>query len=530
MASRSQSAHGSTSSVEQIKVLLIDDEADSLYPTLAQNLSPLGFELTKESDPTRALAAIQISAPQVILLDLHFPGDERRGDGRTAGGELLATIAQKFESTPVIVFTTRLDDVDIPLERFDRQPQGYFAKPNFTRDFGWAERLGQAIRDAIDTARFAHAPEAGDLGFLIGHTKEMQEVAARVRTAARNALTVLIYGETGSGKRLVAEAIHRLSERKGKFEHYNCSGAHIETLDSTLFGHERGAFTGANETKPGLFDLADKGTLFLDELQDIPIPVQNKLMTVVESGTFRPMGAKNDKKVDVRLIVATNHNLSDLVADHVLREDLAYRLGVSLIFLPPLRQRISDLPELFKIFVAQANKATRRDILPILRPETEHKLKKHHWSGNIRELEASILRAVAATRSNVLLPEDIEFLSLARPRPVGEEVIPSLSIVPEASTSMSVASSSLTATLTDHLESLDMRARYDFLKNQGSDLQKGVLKELTRRLRVRTGKRVGHKTLAAALDPLDNPERDLNRIRQFLHACGLQLTRLDFNQ
>ena len=531
MASRSQPTRERNPSVERIKVLLIDDEADSLFPILAQHLNSLGFELSKEPDAIRTLAAIQANDPHVILLDLHFPGDESRGDGRTAGGALLTEIRQKFTSIPVVVFTTRLDDVDIPLEAFDEQPHGYFAKPNFANDTGWAERLAQAMRDAIDTARSAHAPDESGLGFVVGQTKEMLDAVARVRTAARNALTVLIYGETGSGKQLAAEAIHNLSGRSGRFEHYNCSGAHIETLDSTLFGHVRGAFTGAIDTKPGLFELADNGTLFLDEFQDIPMMVQNKLMTVVEGGAFRPMGDKNNKKVDVRLILATNYNLSDLVADGVLREDLAYRLGVSLIFLPPLRQRMSDIPQLFKIFVGKANEATGRLVLPTLRRETQHKLEKHNWPGNIRELEATILRAVAQTSSNVLLPEDIEFLPIGRFRPAGQAAASTLSsTAPQSATQMGVVPASLTTTLTDHLESLEKRARYSFVKGHGRELQKDIVVEFTRRLRDRTGKRITHKALAAELDPLDNPERDLNKIRQFLHACGVQLTQLECNQ
>jgi two-component system response regulator PilR (NtrC family) len=528
MASQSRPSREKSPPGERIQVLLIDDEADSLFPILAQHLTSLGFDLNKESDATSALATIQATAPQIILLDLHFPGDERRDDGRTAGGELLVKIRRQFSSIPVVVFTTRLDDIDIPLETFDEQAHGYFAKPSFANDASWPKRLAQTMRDAIDTGRFAHSPDDDQLGFLVGQTKEMHEVVARIRTAARTALTVLIYGETGSGKQLAAEAIHRLSGRTGRFEHYNCSGAHLETLDSTLFGHLRGAFTGANETKAGLLELSDKGTLFLDELQDVPIAVQNKLLIFVETGVFRPMGATSDKKVDVRLIVATNHSLSDLVADGVLREDLAYRLGVSLIFLPPLRQRKTDLPGLFRIFVAKANKTANRNVLPVLRPETLHKLEAHRWSGNIRELEAAILRAVAHTNSNILLPEDIEILPVARIQPTQSQDAPSGTAL--SSPPAGVAPVSLALTLTNYLESLDVGARYDFIKSHGRDLQKEILIEVTRRLRERTGRRVTHKALALELDPLVSPERDLNKIRQFLFACGVQLTQLDFNQ
>lgn len=518
MVSRSQAAKEGKLSVVRTSVLLIDDEAGSLFPTLAQNLDPLGFDLAKETNPARAVTVIQRSMPQLILLDLHFPGDERRSDRRTAGGELLTEIRRKFKLIPVIVFTTRLDDVDIPLERFNEQPHGYFAKPDFTGDPDWPKRLGQAMRNAIDSVVFAQSLDEENLGFLVGQTKEMQDVAARIRTAARNTLSVLIYGETGSGKRLAAEAIHKLSGRQGRFEYYNCAGADVDKLDCALFGYARGTLTSANETRLGLFELAENGTLFLDELQDIPMPLQSKLMTAIESGVFLSKGVKKDQRADVRLIFATNHNLSDLVADGLLREDLAFRLSASFISLPPLQRRMEDLPELFKIFVSKANAVTSRNVLPTLRPETRLVLEAHCWTGNIQELEATILRAVAQTNSNVVLPADIEFLNLARH---GTE---------EASPATGSSPAALIASLTDHLESLDIHVRYNFVKNQGRDMQRGILEELTRRLRVRTGKRIDHKTLAATLDPLDDPDRDLNRIRQFLHACNLKLTQLECNR
>jgi DNA-binding NtrC family response regulator len=519
MASRRPPPPDGNSSIERINVLLVDDEADSLFPVLVQHLNSLGFELIKESDAARALTTIEASIPDVVLLDLHFPGDERRSDGRTAGGAILTDIRQKFESVPVVVFTTRLDDIDTPLETFDEQPHGYFAKPNFADDAGWPERLAQAMRDAIYTARSAQVPHEDDLGFYVGETKEMREVAARIRTAARNSLAVLIYGEAGSGKRLAAEAIHNLSNRTGRFEHYNCAGARTEMLDSTLFGHVRGISPGARETNPGLIELADNGTLFLDELHDIPAPVQDRLLTLIENKTLKPMEGKSAKKVDVRLIVATNHNLSDLVADGVLREDLAYHLGALLVFLPPLRDRTIDLPELVKIFVAKANSAANRNVLPIVRPETQRKLEEHRWSGNVRELEATILRAVAQTSSNILLPADIEFVSIARTREIEH-----------ASGSSVLSTAALALTLADHLESLKKGERYAFLKGLTRDLQKALVIEFVCRLRGRTGKRVTHKALAFELDFLDNTERDLNKIRQFLHACGVRLTQLDYNQ
>lgn len=530
MASRSPSENAGSASGNRVRVLLIDDEADTLLPTLAQALEPMGFEFIKESRSDRALDAAQTTKPDVILLDLHFPGDDRQA-GPTTGGRLLTEIRRRFDSIPVVVFTTRLDDVDIPLEAFDEQPHGYFSKPDFGGGRAWADALAATMRNAIETVRRAADPDAGDLGFLVGKTREMREVAARIRAAAGNALTVLIYGETGTGKQRAAEAIHRLSERKGRFEHFNCSGVHDETLESTLFGNERGAFTGAVAAKHGLFELADGGTLFLDEIQRMPMALQNKLMLVVESGIARRMGATEDRKVDVRLIVAANHSLSDLVADGVLREDLAYRLSQALISLPPLRQRMDDLPGLFRIFAAKTSKDLKKSVSDTLRPEVQARLSAHAWNGNIRELETTIMRAVARTNSNVLLPQDIEFVPLRRSgREGGAAGLPEAG---DASPAVAAVGGASTATvvqaLTDQLESLPVSQRYAFLLGQGREMQKGILIEVIRRLRSRTGRKVKHRILAAALDPLTNEETDLERIRQFV--CGhVKLTELDCNQ
>ena len=193
---------------DPVRVLLIDDEADSLLPPLAQDLEPMGFSFEKESSASRALQSVERARPDVILLDLHFPGDERLAL-RTTGGKLLAEIRSRFSATPVVVFSTRLDDVDIPLENFDEQPHAWFAKPAFEQDQTWPIELAALLRNAIDSAKLNDAELRDQLAFVVGKTDAMRRVAASVRSAARNSLNVLIYGETGTGKQLVAEAIRR---------------------------------------------------------------------------------------------------------------------------------------------------------------------------------------------------------------------------------------------------------------------------------------------------------------------------------
>ena len=509
---------------EPIRLLLIDDEADTLSPVLAQGLDPLGFSLTRENDPAKALRTVADCAPDAILLDLHFPGDDESDEEGTTGGRLMTQIRRESGSVPVLVFTTRLDDVDIPLETFEERPHGYFAKPEFDRQERWACQLARAVRDAIAAAGHARATEAGDLDFLVGQTRAMHEAAAAIRTAAGNRLTVLIYGETGTGKRRAAEAIHKLSGRTGRFEHYNCSGAGFGTAQTTLFGGASG---------PGLLELAGgRGTLFLDEIQDLPTDLQDRVVTAAEIGTLRRTGAASDPAIDVRLIVATNHSLSDLVADGVLREDLAYRLAGGLpVSLPPLRQRMADLPALFAWLVERANEETERQVSTVLRPETQKTLEVHAWPGNIRELKSTLTRAVATTSSNVLLPGDIALVPIARPDAArsGPEEQP-VAPLPREHAAASGTIDQAVAALTDRLVSLPVNGRYEFLKSQGDSLRKDVLVEFVRRLRAEAGKRIQHKVLAAELDPLEDPERDLNRIRQFLHGSGVRLTRLEFNR
>lgn len=518
---------------EPIKVLLIDDEADTLLPRLRQHLRGEGFAIEKETEASRTEQAIGRHAPNLVLLDLHFPGDDRPCDGRTTGGKLLTGIRRQHPALPVLVFTTRLDDHDHPLETFEERPHGRFAKSVLDNNSNWPAILSQAVRDAMATARFEHEAHDDNFGFLIGQTQAMREVAARIRTAARNRLPVLIYGETGTGKQRAAEAIHRLSSRAGRFEQLNCSGIDESTLEAKLFGHERGAYTGAATAREGLFELADGGTLFLDEIQRMPMALQNKLMLVIEQGKIRRMGATADRKVDVRLVAATNDNLSDLVDEDLLRKDLAHRLCGGLdIALPALRDRLADLPVLFEHFVDKANGELGRHVLTVLRNETRKVLEAHAWPGNIRELEATVCRAVATTTSNVLLPEDIQFVPLApRSKPAAP---PSAEPQPEETSDpygvKTASDDALIASLCDRLEALPLEQRYAFVLEQGTAFRAGVLIEFICRLRQRKGRKIRGKELATALDPCDGGERDFAKIRQLLSSCGISLSRLECNQ
>jgi transcriptional regulator with GAF, ATPase, and Fis domain len=237
---------------------------------------------------------------------------------------------------------------------------------------------------------------------IIGNSPALEAVLEQVERVAPTGSTVLIQGETGTGKELIAHAIHNLSSRCGRpFVRLNCAAIPLDLLESELFGHEKGAFTGAIAQKIGRFELADKGTLFLDEVGDIPAALQPKLLRVLQEQEFERLGSTRTHRVDVRLVAATNRNLMDMVDQGNFRSDLYYRLNVFPILLPPLRERREDIPDLVMHFVEILGRRIGREIEHIP-PETMSALRSHPWPGNIRELQNLIERAVILSNQGVL--------------------------------------------------------------------------------------------------------------------------------
>jgi DNA-binding NtrC family response regulator len=244
---------------------------------------------------------------------------------------------------------------------------------------------------------------------IIGNSRALQDVFKIVGRVARTDAPVLVSGESGTGKELVANAIHEYSPRsKNTMIAINCGAIPENLLESELFGHEKGAFTGAINRRAGLFEQCDGGTLFLDEIGDMPAPVQVKLLRVLQDGTFTRVGGHDLQKSDVRIVAATNKNLAEEVAHDRFREDLFYRLNVVEIHLPPLRARAEDIPLLAEYFLRLTIK--RNGIAPIrLSDEALEHLQNHRWPGNVRELENTIARACALANTDMLLPSDIPF-------------------------------------------------------------------------------------------------------------------------
>ena len=243
---------------------------------------------------------------------------------------------------------------------------------------------------------------------IIGQSDRMQEVFGAVHSVAPSKANVLLRGESGTGKELIAKAIHYMSPRaKGPFIKFNCASIPEGLLESELFGHEKGAFTGAMAMRKGRFELADGGTIFLDEIGDLPLALQPKILRVLQEKEFERVGGEKTTKVDVRLIAATGRNLEDLVSEGKFREDLYYRLNVVPVFLPPLREKIEDIPLLSEYFLKKYNEENQKSVS--IASDALNTLINYDWPGNVRELENTIERLVVMSRGKVITPSDLPF-------------------------------------------------------------------------------------------------------------------------
>jgi len=263
-------------------------------------------------------------------------------------------------------------------------------------------------RSGEQRARRGAREELPFVDTIVGRAGGLRGILALVEAVAPTNMTVLIAGETGTGKEVIARAIHELSPRRHQnLVKVNCAAIPAGLLESELFGHERGAFTGAVSSHVGRFALADQGTLFLDEVGDMPLELQPKLLRVLQEGEFEAVGSTRTTRVDVRVVAATNQDLKRMAQDREFREDLYYRLNVFPIFLPPLRERKADIPELVECFVRQFADSMDKSIEPIPH-ETMRSMVRHHWPGNIRELQNYIARGVILSNGGVFEPAPLE--------------------------------------------------------------------------------------------------------------------------
>jgi DNA-binding NtrC family response regulator len=370
-----------------MNVLIVDDE-ESQRLALASMISGWGFNVQTAGDGVEALDKLNTFVPNVVVTDLMMP--------RMDGFELMKRLAMDGSMPPAIVLTA-FGNIETAIQTIhDLGAFWFLEKPiQATALRVLLERAGSQSRLTEETERLQRQlSNMGVLVDMVGTSKAMQQVFDVIRQVAPSKAAVLVCGESGTGKELVARAIHQLSPRRGgPFIPLNCAAVPETLMESALFGHEKGAFTGALERSSGCFELAQHGTLLLDELAEMPSGTQAKLLRVLEDSRVRRLGGKSEISVDVRIVAATNRNVDDALKKGDLREDLYYRLNVFQILLPPLRSRLEDVPVLSETLIANLNRKHSCKITSIA-PEVLDAFQRHSWPGNVRELRNVLERAV----------------------------------------------------------------------------------------------------------------------------------------
>ena len=370
----------------QRPVLVVVDDEQGILDLVSRFASRAGFDVVTCSGGREAIEYLQRHRADLLMVDLRMPD--------VGGLDVLRTV-RETDAQCQAVLMTGFASVDTAVEAIKLGAMDYLSKP---LDFGRLERLLTSVREEIERRRSLLTLEsdvARRLEFcgMVGRGPVMQDLFGMIRRLAPHVRTALVSGETGTGKELVARALHKVGPRRERrFVTVNCSAV-VETLfESELFGHMRGAFTGASENKPGLFETADGGTLFLDEIGELPLSVQAKLLRVLELGEVHRVGSLEPRRVNVHVIAATNRELRAEVAAGRFRSDLYYRLNVVEITLPPLRERREDIPYLTAAFIRDTSERLQKPVLG-LTPGAERLLGAAAWDGNVRELRNVVERA-----------------------------------------------------------------------------------------------------------------------------------------
>ena len=381
------------------KILIVDD--DKAHRTMLKaNLAGAGYDIVEAADGDQILPVLAGNDVDLILLDLKME--------RMNGLEALKLLREKGQLEPVIVITA-FSSIESAVEAMKNGAVDYVTKPVdidalklcINKVLG-SESVYKEYQDSQNrsTTQF-------DFNNIIGHSQAIQKVFETITLVAPSDATVLINGESGTGKELIAASLHLNSNRKAKpYIRVNCAALHENLLESELFGHEKGAFTGADKMRPGRFELANHGTLFLDEIGDMSLQTQAKILRVLQEGEFERVGGSSTLSVDVRLITATHRNLNEMVEKSTFRQDLFYRLSVVPIKLPPLRSRTEDIPALAVFFLQRYAKKNKKDIKGF-HPQTLLLMSRYSWPGNIRELENAIERAVILCPGEQITPREL---------------------------------------------------------------------------------------------------------------------------
>jgi two-component system nitrogen regulation response regulator NtrX len=388
------------------RVLVVDDEA-AIRDTMRMILEYDGHEVLVAGSGQEALALAERENPDLVFLDIKMPGAD--------GLEVLSRLRTANDALPVVIISahgtaaTALEAGRLGAFRFIEKP--------LSKDY-----VLDAVREGLELATLRREnrqlrSELGARHQLIGESASLKQIMEQVRRAAPTNATVLILGESGVGKELIARAIHRNSLRaRERFVQVNCAAIPEELIESELFGHERGAFTGATEKQVGKFEMADKGTIFLDEVGDMSAKTQAKVLRVLQEGEVERLGSSRTIKVDVRVIAATNKDLEEEIAEGRFREDLYFRLSVIPVHVPALRERIDDIPALVQYFVVQFARENNRRA-PRFAPAALEALKLARWRGNIRELRNVVERLLIMSDRELIEGDDVRAVIRPDPRP-----------------------------------------------------------------------------------------------------------------
>ena len=384
----------------QPHILVVDDDA-MIGEQLENLFNHIGYNVTVTNRAEQALALLEKEDVDLVVTDIRLPGID--------GVELTKQIAERWSDVPVIV-VTGYGDIDTAVEVLKLGASDYIVKP-FS-----AAAIHESTRVSLEKAKLFmeirhlrhRLQESCEFGGMLSRTPEMHRVFEIIRTVAPTDSTVVVEGETGTGKELVASAIHYQSQRRDRpFVTINCGGFPESLLESELFGYERGAFTGANQARPGKIEMAHGGTLFLDEIENMPISMQVKLLLVLNDQRVQRLGSNHWTRVDMRIIAASNIPLKDLVAQGRMRSDFFYRIHVIQIELLPLRQRLDDIPILVQDFLRHHPVAIRKKIADISQSGLD-RLMGYSWPGNIRELQNVLEKAIILGKSRVINGTDLD--------------------------------------------------------------------------------------------------------------------------
>jgi two-component system response regulator HydG len=395
------------SATERERILVVDDAPDALE-LIERNLTASGYQVFTAPGAVEAIRILDATPVDLVITDLKMP--------KVSGLDLVQHVRENLKDTEVMMITG-YPTIEGAVTAVKAGSQEYLTKP-FT-----GEELLSAVRRVLDVlqarrnAQSAPAQVPSSLAGLIGESKAMRKVFQAIGKAASTRATVLISGESGTGKELAARAIHYNSSRaSAPFVPVNCGSIPENLLESELFGHVKGAFTGASEARAGFFQTADGGTIFLDEISDTSLAMQAKLLRVLQDGEIYMVGSSRPREVDVRVLAATNKDLRALVNSRVFREDLFFRLHVITIFMPPLRERGDDVLLMVSHFATKFAEELGRPV-PRFSDEALQILRNYHWPGNVRELENLLQRLVVMTEADVIevpdLPSTMRF-SLGR--------------------------------------------------------------------------------------------------------------------